>query len=273
MTLTQDNYYQDKEYMSVSRFKQYRQCEAMALAIDKGEWQDTRDDKALLFGNYVHSACESAEAHEKFKSENQLKLFSSRKPYGLLKDFELAETLIQRLKSDKRFSPVYDGLKQGDVEKEMIVTGEIGGVKFKGKIDSVNFALGYFIDLKTARKVVELEYSSVFKQSVPSFINNVFNYGYHIQMAVYRELLYQTTGRYLSPLIFAISKENVPAIKTISLTEEWLREGFSDVIEHVGHIDDVIKGKAEAKSCGVCDYCKSKTTLDKIWTIEELLAI
>ena len=53
--LTDDNYYSDKTYMSVSRFKEYMKCEARAKAIDDGTWDDERDQKPLLFGNYVHS--------------------------------------------------------------------------------------------------------------------------------------------------------------------------------------------------------------------------
>lgn len=271
--LTQENYYQDKTFMSVSRFKQYDRCEAMALAIEKGEWIDQRDDKALLFGNYVHSACESGEAHEAFKLENKARLFSSRKPHGLLKDFELAEVVVQRLKSDECFQPLYDGKAGQDVRKEMIVTGEIGGVVFKSKLDSVNMTSGYFVDLKTARKVVEAEWSPVFRKHVPAIMNNIYNFGYHIQLAVYRELLFQMTGRYFTPLIVAVSKENVPVIKTIRVEEKWLSEGLEYVSERVGRVSDVIAGKTEPKMCGVCDFCKSKTTLDKIWTLDDLLEL
>lgn len=101
--LTEENYYSDKTYMSVSRFKEYMKCEARAKAIDDGIWEDERDQKPLLFGNYVHSYFESEEAHEKFKTENKKALFSSRKPYGLLTDFKLAKKSSKHLKMT-RFS-------------------------------------------------------------------------------------------------------------------------------------------------------------------------
>ena len=102
--LTDDNYYSDKTYMSVSRFKEYMKCEARAKAIDDGVWDDERDQKPLLFGNYVHSYFESEEAHEKFKEDNKKAMFSSRKPYGLLSDFKLAEKVIDTLKDDTLFN-------------------------------------------------------------------------------------------------------------------------------------------------------------------------
>ncbi|HFI0084587.1 TPA: PD-(D/E)XK nuclease-like domain-containing protein, partial [Streptococcus suis] len=103
-TLTQDNYYDDKDYMSVSRFKQYLECEAKALALDSGKWIDDRDQKPLVFGNYVHSYFESKETHEKFLEEHQSDLFSSRKPYGLLADYKLADKVIATLETDELFN-------------------------------------------------------------------------------------------------------------------------------------------------------------------------
>ncbi len=121
--LTEENYYEDKTWLSNSRMKQYLACEARALAIDEGRWEDKRDKKPLIFGNYVHSRFESLEAHEKFKEENKSALFSSRKPYGLLKDFESAEEVINTLDSDEGFKRLYAGFPDDDVRKEMIITG------------------------------------------------------------------------------------------------------------------------------------------------------
>ncbi len=91
--LSDENYYStqaDWQYMSVSQYKKFLECEAAALAKLKGEWVPSTDPKALLVGNYVHSYFESKEVHETFKAENKSHLFSSRKPYGLLKDFQIA---------------------------------------------------------------------------------------------------------------------------------------------------------------------------------------
>ena len=88
--LTQSNYYDDKEYMSVSRLKAFMQCEAKQLAVEKSEWIDERDNTPLIFRDYVHSKFESEEAHVDFKIEYNDQLFSSRKPYGLLSSYQLA---------------------------------------------------------------------------------------------------------------------------------------------------------------------------------------
>ena len=52
MKLTNKNYYNAKannEFMSVSQFKQFNKCEAMALAELKGEYERPKS-KALLLG-------------------------------------------------------------------------------------------------------------------------------------------------------------------------------------------------------------------------------
>ena len=55
MKLTNENYFSkeaDMEYMSVSQFKAFEQCEAAALASVKGEWERPKTT-ALLVGSYV----------------------------------------------------------------------------------------------------------------------------------------------------------------------------------------------------------------------------
>lgn len=272
-TLTQDNYYEDKNYLSVSRFKQYLECEAKALALDTGKWIDERDQKPLIFGNYVHSYFENKEAHEKFLEEHQSDLFSSRKPYGLLADYKLADKVIAALETDELFNNLYHGRKGDQVEKEMIVTGTIASVPFKGKIDSINHTRNYMVDLKTMKTIYGEEWCQELKSKVPGAIANIVNYHYHVQTAVYQELLKQMTGHSYRPLIVAVSKENEPDKEILSLDEEMLSEGLEFVSERVGHIWDVVTGKIGPSKCGKCNYCRSRKKLNRIVSISELLEI
>ncbi|WFA75684.1 PD-(D/E)XK nuclease-like domain-containing protein [Streptococcus suis] len=270
-TLTQSNYYEDKDYMSVSRFKQYLECEAKALALDTGKWVDDRDQKPLIFGNYVHSYFESAEAHQKFLEEHKSDLFSSRKPYGLLADYKLADKVIATLETDELFNNLYHGRKEDRVEKEMIVTGTIAGVPFKGKIDSINHTIGYMVDLKTMKTIKGKEWCQELNQKVPGALANIVNFHYHVQAAVYQELLKQMTGRSYRPLIMAVSKENEPDKEILSLDEEMLSEGLEFVSERASHVWDVAIGKVGPIKCGKCNYCRSKKKLNRIVSIRELL--
>lgn len=272
-TLTQNNYYEDKDYMSVSRFKQYLECEAKALALDTGKWVEDRDQKPLIFGNYVHSYFESAEAHQKFLEEHKSDLFSSRKPYDLLADYKLADKVIAILETDPLFNNLYHGRKDDQVEKEMIVIGIIAGVPFKGKIDAINHTRGYMVDLKTMKTIYGEEWCQELKRKVPGAIANIVNFHYHVQAAVYQELAKQMTGRSYKPLIVAVSKENEPDKEILSLVEEMLSEGLEFVSERAGHVWDVATGKVGPIKCGKCNYCRSKKKLNRIVSIRELLEI
>lgn len=270
-TLTQDNYYEDKDYMSVSRFKKYLECEAKALALDTEKWVEDRDQKPLLFGNYVHSYFESAEAHQKFLEEHKSALFSCRKPYSLLSDYKLADRVIATLETDELFNNLYHGRKDDQVEKEMIVTGAIAGVPFKGKIDSINHTRGYMVDLKTMKTIYGEEWCQDLKRKVPGAIANIINYNYHAQLSVYQELLKQMTGHSYKPLIVAVSKENEPDKEILSVDEETLSDGLEFVSERAGHVWGVATGKVGPIKCGKCDYCRSKKKLNRIVSISELL--
>lgn len=269
--LTDDNYYSDKTYMSVSRFKEYMKCEARAKAIDDGVWDDERDQKPLLFGNYVHSYFESEEAHEKFKEDNKKALFSSRKPYGLLADFKLAEKVIDTLKDDTLFNNLYHGKKGDKVEKEKIVTGFIAGVPFKGKLDSINLSKGYVVDLKTMKSIWAKEWSEELRAKVPTAVNNILGFQYHVQLGTYLELLRQMDYPTFKPFIVAVSKEKQPDKEIIELTEEWLTEGLNYITEHAPRVYQVSLGNEEPKKCGHCDYCKSQKKLHEVLTLDDFL--
>ena len=189
--LTDENYYQDKTYLSNSRFKQYMKCQAKAYAVDNGEWIEDRDETALLVGNYVHSYFESEKVHDAFVEENKAKIIAKTgKNKGNLKaDFVVGEKMINALKDDDNFNRLYHGYPSDDVKKEMIVTGEIEEVPIKGKLDSINLSRGYFVDLKTMRSIYNEEWNSDLHKKVPAAVNNILNFGYNGQLALYRELL------------------------------------------------------------------------------------
>lgn len=138
-------------YWSISQYKRFRECEARALAELEGEWEDQRDNTALLVGNMVHSYFESPEAHKKFMDENADAMISKAgKTKGQLKsDFMVGQRMIERLEADKQFIDYYVG------QKEVAVTGKIEGVEFKGKIDCLNVEKGYFVDIKTTKSDID----------------------------------------------------------------------------------------------------------------------
>ena len=271
--LTQENYYQDTSRLSYSRYKRYKQCQAKAYAVDNGIWVEERDETPLLLGNYVHSYFENPEAHEKFMVENGDKLLAKTgKNKGKLKsDFIIGDKMIESLKNDDGFNRLYHGYSSDNVQKEMIVCGEIEGVPVKGKLDSVNLSRGYFVDLKTMKSIYTEEWNADLRKRVPAAVNNILNFGYHGQLALYRELLKQMTDKEFRPLIVAVSKETVPDKDILKIDEEWLEEGFAKIRENIVHIWQIIQGEVKPAKCGRCDYCRSQKKLDAVISLNDLI--
>lgn len=235
--ITQENYYSkevDKQYLSFSSFKNFISNPARALADLNGEYPWFDDDKALLIGNYLHSYFEGGEAHDRFKRENADKILSSRGvSKGKLKsEFEIAQKMIDRLLAEPQFA------KQMDLayRSEQIISGEIEGVMWKGKVDRLDLDNGVFYDFKTVKTLVDdgAIWDNELRQRVPFIISRK----YHLQMAIYAELLYQNFGMEFTPVIWAVSKEKEPLAKPYIITKNTLNEALNEVIALQ---DEVIK--------------------------------
>lgn len=251
-----------RRYWSISQYKRFRECEARALAELEGEWEDQRDNTALLVGNMVHSYFESPEAHKKFMDENADAMISKAgKTKGQLKaDFLVGQRMIERLEADSQFMDYYVG------QKEVAVTGEIEGVEFKGKIDCLNVEKGYFVDIKTTKSDID---SMVWVQDEASGRNIQVRWfeawGYVLQMAAYKKMLKEQYGKEFTPVIYAVTKESTPDTRAIVFqSQEKLDYELSELSMLIKHLDDVKKGKEEAKPCGHCEYCKTKALSQRV---------
>lgn len=180
--LTEENYYDDVYYMSNSRFKEYIACPLRQQAIDLGFWRGKKSTDALLLGNYVHSYFESEVAHAKFLDENGAELVSTRgATKGKLKtSFKIADTMIKTLEKDELFNTFYHGTEDDIVIKEAILTGELKGIPFKAKVDSLNISKAYFVDLKTMESIRKETYSPTLKTYTKQAIYNIVEYSYHM---------------------------------------------------------------------------------------------
>ncbi|MEK0404827.1 PD-(D/E)XK nuclease-like domain-containing protein [Lactiplantibacillus plantarum] len=263
--LTPNNYYEnwtDRAFMSVTWFKKFLVCESEALAELTGKWQSVRDVKALIVGNWLHSYFESKQAHEKFKDEHPESIAKRGPTKGQLKsDFKMADKMIKVLASDDDFNLLYQG------DKEVIVTGEIGGYPWKGKIDCLNLKQGYFVDLKTTADIYKGYWNEESREREPF----VYAYNYQLQMAVYQELIKQQFGVMCKPYIVAVSKQDPPDKQAIDLPEYRLTNAMNQILDSQQHIQDVIKGEADPIQCGHCAYCRSTKKLESVVSADDLL--
>lgn len=253
--LTKSNYYShdtDFQYMSFSVFRDFEQCEAATLAKLKGDWEPSSNPEPLLVGNYVHSYFESPEAHQEFVEANKSEILSSRgKTKGQLKSsYKVADGMIKALSEDDFFNYVY---APGD--KEVIVTGELFGHQWKGKIDSLCLDRGYFCDLKTVDDFHKGHWNPELRQKT----NFVEDRGYHMQMAIYQELIKQTFGIDCQPYIFGVSKQVPPDKIAISFDGDG-QFLMNQALEKIKNDQDrfwrVLMGEEKPKRCGKCEYCR-----------------
>lgn len=263
--LVDDNYYSkdtDWFWQSPTWFKKFLNCEAEALAELKGDYIPDFDQTALLAGNYLHSYFESKEAHEEFLENHPEILAKTGKNKGKLKsNYLIADKAIECLETDPAFNELYQG------DKEVIVKGELFGVKWKGKIDCLNLERGYFIDLKTTAKL-DKKYWNNKEHTWESF---VAAYNYQLQMWVYQQLIKQTFGVVCQPYIVAVSKEKVPDKAIVSIPDYRMEEAKREIEMRQNHIELVKTGQIRPNFCGKCDYCKEHKQLSSIIPMDQLI--
>jgi hypothetical protein len=252
MKLTQRNYFSRKasmEFMSVSQFKAFQKCPHSALAEVKGKYKREKTT-ALLVGSYVDSYFEGT--LPKFIKQNP-EIFNKN---GTLKaDYKQAEVIIQRILKDRLFTEFLSG------EKQVIMTGEINGVKVKIKVDSLH--PDKIVDLKIM-KDFESVYSPEFGRQ-PWF--EAWNYD--LQGAVYQEIVRQNTGKILPFYLAAATKEKVTDIDIVQLDQKMLDYALDRFKRDVEYFDAVKQGLIEPPRCEKCVYCKETKVLEEPTQSEE----
>lgn len=246
----QDYFSRENEwnFMSYSQFKDFMDCQERALATIHGTYEKPKTT-ALLQGSYV-DAYFSGEL-EQFKAENP----SLFKKDGTLKsDFALCDTIIQTIESDGAFrNEFFTG------DPQVILTGEIAGVPFKGKIDMLYPEK--IVDMKCMASVDSV-WSDKLHKRVPFYAF----YGYHIQAAIYQELVRQNYGIKLPYYLAVTTKEAVPLKAGFEFSQEVLDEALALVEDLAPTFQQIKLGKVEPTCCGSCDYCKSAHP----WTIFDI---
>lgn len=264
MKLTSKNYYGKKaslEYISVSQYKDFfgtlerKGCEAQAMAIMRGEFQKEKTP-AMLIGSYVDSFFEGT--IEEFKAETP-ELF---KKDGTLKaEYLKADEMIKRCEADKRFMQYMSG------EKQVIMTAEWLGAKWKIKMDSY-IKDKAIVDLKT----VDDLYKGVYCDGIGK-LNFIQAKGYDFQLAVYQKIVELNTGKKLPCYIAAVDKTKSPAIEVIQITQAELDSSLVGVNESYVSLINTLKKDSDLKPdrCGRCDYCKQTKIIEKPISMGELL--
>lgn len=261
LVLTNENYHSKEAnlaYMSVSQFKSMVACEAKAIAELKGEFIRP-PSTALLVGSYLHAALENDSVFAEFFEKERDSIISGRgNKYA---PFVQADEMIETVKNDAFCMFALEG------EKEIIMTGELFGIPWKIKIDSINHQRGTFTDLKSTQELRKRFWSEKYN----GWVSFVQAFDYVLQMYVYREIIYQNTGQYYEPYIVAVTKESPPDKAVLSIDSG--RFGFEQeyVQTLLPSVLEAMQGIKKPHRCDKCAYCRGNKVLNSVFEIEYLL--
>lgn len=241
MKLTSRNYYGKKasrEYMSVSQFKDFMKCPAMAMAKLNGTYEDDFS-KALLLGSYFdESLTGTPKSQQKFLIENEKKIF--KKTGGKYAEFVQADETVSLVEAQPVMMHYLSGRHQ------VIMTGEIEGVPFKIRMDSY----------KPGEYIADLKYMASLRS--PNLFEPMIKYwSYDIQAACYQEIVRQNTGEKL-PFIFVVATKEKPAHLEVGEISQWnMDEALEKVRNNIRYFQRIKNGEVEAVRCEDynCDYC------------------
>lgn len=262
MILTNENYFSQEaslEYLGSSQYKDFvgslgmMGCEAKAIAKLKKEW-DTEKTTALLVGSYVDAHFEGT--LDIFKAQNP-EIFTKK---GELKaDYKKAEEVIQRIERDPFFMQYMSG------EKQVIMTAEFFGAKWKIKIDSYH-PDKCIVDLKCMASLTKSEWVKDWGKT-----NFIDYWGYDLQAAIYQKVVEINTGKKLPFFIAGASKEKTPNIEVIHISQSKLDDSLSLIEPNISRIMALKKGEVEPDRCEQCDYCRHTKMLTHAIDSSELL--
>ncbi len=271
--VTPENYYSNEmsmAYMGSTQFKAFEKCEAAALAQIRGEYTPA-SSTALLVGGYIDAyfsdemAQYSAQHSEMFKKDGSLR-----------SEFVKARDVIARMEQDELYMLLMSGKKQ------VIKTGEIAGVPFKIKIDSLLDAEmckrivqrfpetaavfgpcdGAIVDQKAMKDMIR-----VWNEDFTEKVSFVEGWGYDIQGAIYQDI----EGGML-PFILAVgTKEDEPDLAALYIDDADLEEKLHYVESRAPRYQAIKEGKVQPKRCGVCPYCRMTKRLNRIVNYKEVL--
>lgn len=271
--VTTENYFSPEiqmAYMGASQFKAFDRCEAAALAELRGEYRPP-SSTALLVGSYV-DACFSgvlplyqAQHPELFKRDGSLKA-----------EYVHAQDIIARMESDELYMLLMSG------QKQVIRTGEIAGVPFKIKVDSLldadtcreierkfqnagsifAFCDGAIVDQKVMRDMADV-WSEAERRRVPF----VEAWGYDFQGAIY-----QAVEGHMLPFILAVgTKESSPDLAALYIPDADLAAKLAEVEDRAPRYQAIKEGREQPRRCERCDYCKATKKLSEIRSYKDLI--
>lgn len=254
MEITKNNYFSieaGKEYMSVSQFKTFMECEERALAEMNGEFIRA-ESKDMMMGSYVDAYF--SEEMEEFTARHP-EIFNKRT--GELKaDYLRCDELVARAERDPMFMEYLNGSKQ------IIMTGELFGEKWKIKVDSLHD--DKIVDLKLMKDI-----DPIYQDG--GWITFVDAWGYDIQGFVYQQIVKANTGKKLPFYLAVITKEKATNIEIIHIPQYKLNSAGELVKHYTERFAALKRGELQPTKCGKCEWCRGTKVLSDVMEYEDLV--
>ena len=160
---------------------------------------------------------------------------------SLRSDYDIVAQCVEAVRQQPMLMEYLTG------DHQTTVSGNIGGLKWKGKLDVFDAANKRIVDLKVMRDFQR-------RGQAGSFVET---FGYDRQLAIYRELVRQQYGIECDCYVVAVSKETPCNVELIEIPAWRCDELIADLETNAARVEPVWHGKAPARGCGVCDYCRS----------------
>jgi hypothetical protein len=191
-------------------------------------------------------------------------------------EYEFANCIIQRIERDELSTMLLAGKKQ------VIKTGEIAGIPFKIKIDSLlsgdqcreivkrfpetaeyfGFCDGAIVDQKIMR-----DFEQIWSDELHAKMPFVEAWGYDTQAAIYQAV----EGNMLPFIIAGATKEKPePNIAAIGVPQSAIDAKLQEIEYAAQRYNAIKKGIIEPVGCGHCDYCRSMKQLTRIIDYREV---
>jgi hypothetical protein len=293
LALTGENYYSleaNRAYMSNSQWGDWLKCEAAAYAeyvvggdaerpgtvTDAGGYCAPERDYFVL-GKWMHEMVLQSDGwSDRALALSHATIGRSRVMRTAKGQWNATGEKLNRMLARWQQEEDLHGLMVG--QKEVLLTGAIGGIPWRCAID--NLAPDFFSDLKTPRSLKPDWKESrldVWPDGRPKRVlvpwYEVHNY--LRQIAVYRYLCWLQDGVWRDPYLVAVSKDEQPLVRAFGWEEDELEARaeweLAQIVEQVPRIQALREGDgSDAVRCGSCQYCR---LTDRSYGNIELLAL
>ena len=244
MQLNEMNYFSheaDVAYFSASQVKNFKKCEARAMAELTGEFSREMS-QALLIGQYVDAAL-TGDLDEWCGGHPEIK-----KRDGTLKaEFLQASEMVGRANKDKLFMHFLEG------DHQKIMTANLFGVPFKAKFDAL--APDKIVDLKTVR-----DFRS---QYLPGQgrVDFATAWDWPLQMAIYQRIAEENGLGRLPCYLAVITKETPPDIRVVQIEQERMDAEIAWLEQMLPRYEAIKSGAIDPERCETCVWCRQTRVL------------